>query len=414
MGTKPVLRDATTADLPSLVELDRLCFPEDDLSLEPAVAGEIERAVEAGRVRVVTVESRLIALLTYEVPNPSHVFVSAIGVHPEWRRQGFGVLLLTELLERNVLHSTLESQSVSTVTSPANHAMLRMLLSNGFVVRRLLKDYFGPGRDRYYCQYKVKTEYVDPDDRFFVPMSATAHIESLLSLGRYAITGAFTLATGPMFEISHFEVDDLATLQSDETSAGVATSSGILAAITFLLGLSLTSPLYPDAVRIVLMGAALATTFSLIIYANTSGELARLRTNVFSHHMKWGNSLSEFGGVYPFLISLPVAFGRVSSSIWAGLGAALFVTVAMMLYERSKFSIFMRFRQTVVTWTLSIVIACAPVSGVLVVRYGSPVMSWAWAAAVCAALTGLSAVFLTRRGSESLTPQLARRWQSRR
>lgn len=411
---RAVLRSATSADLAALEELDLLCFPPNDPDRERAAEGEIEQAVASGCARIVTVGETIVASLLYEMPVEDHIYISGLGVHPDWRGHGYASLLLDDMLERESVNTARDKRSISTVTGPGNFTMLRLLLSRGFVVRRLLTDYFGPGRDRYYCQYKIKRDYVDPDERFIVPASAQSHIGSMLATGRYALTALAGPPGRPVVEMSRFEDEDVASLQSAETDTGVQFTAGILAAITFLLGISLTTERFPDAVRIVLVAAAVATTVSLSIYANASGELTRLRSNVFSRYQKWGNVLSEFGGVYPFLVSLPVALGApASTSLWVGLGSALFVTAAIVVYERSSFSIIVRFRQNVLTRALSAVIAVSPIAGVLVVRREPQVAAWVWAAVACAALAALSAVFLARSEGESLPPRLARRWQSR-
>lgn len=410
---RAVLRSATSADLAALEELDLLCFPPDDPDRERAAEGEIEEAVASGCARIVTVDGTIVASLLYEAPVDDHVYISGLGVHPDWRGRGYGSLLLDDLLERESVNTARDKRSISTVTGPGNFAMLRLLLSRGFVVRRLLTDYFGPGRDRYYCQYKIKSEYVDPDERFILPASAQSQIGSMLATGRYALTALAGPRGRPVVEISRFEDEDIASLQSAETDTGVQFTAGILAAITFLVGISFTTN-FPDAVRIVLIAAAVATTVSLSIYANASGELTRLRTNVFSRYQKWGNVLSEFGGVYPFLVSLPVALGAVATSLWVGLGSALFVTAAIVMYEQSPFSIIVRFRQNLFTRALSAVIAASPVAGVLVVRREAQAAAWIWAAVACAALAALSALFLARSEGEALRRRPVRRWQSRR
>lgn len=410
---RAVLRSATSADVAALEELDLLCFPPNDPDRERAAEGEIEEAVASGYARIVTVGETIVASLLYEVPVEDHVYISGLGVHPDWRGHGYASLLLDDLLERESVNTAQDKRSISTVTGLGNFAMLRLLLSRGFVVRRLLSDYFGPGRDRYYCQYKIKREYVDPDERFILPASAQSQIGSMLATGRYALTALAGSRSRPVVEMSRFEDEDVASLQSAETDTGVQFTAGILAAITFLLGISLTVSKFPDAVRVVLIAAAVATTVSLSIYANASGDLTRLRNNVFSQHMKWGNVLSEFGGVYPFLVSLPVALGAVSS-LWVGLGSALFVTAAILVYEHSRLSIIVRFRQNVFTRTLSAVIAASPVVGVLVVRPGAQLAAWSWAAVACAALAALSGLFLVRREGELPAPRTARLWQSRR
>lgn len=408
------IRSATPADLSDLLTLDEICFPPDDAGREPAAPQEFENGLSQDRVRVAQFGEQIVGFLQYEIPSRHHLYIGGLATHPDFRRQGIARALLDHLLSQIDQSEPSESKSVSTVTSPDNLEMLSLLLSRGFVVRTIMENYFGPGRHRFYCQYKVKIEYVDPDERYIVPVPALAHIITLLSSERYVITSLVELPAGPAFEISRFERDDFASLQSDETSAGITFSAGVLAAITFVLGLSFTSSNYPDGVRTILMGAALATTVSLIVYANASGELARLRSNVFGHHMKWGNVLSEFGGVYPFLISLPVTFAKVTASTWAALATAVIFSVALLVYERSRFSISVRFRQTRLTFLLTLMAGISPVLGTVSVQQSSEIATWVWTAAVAAVLTMLSVTYLFRRPAESLVPQLEQRWQSRR
>ncbi|MEU3457371.1 GNAT family N-acetyltransferase [Micromonospora sp. NPDC006766] len=414
-GSRPAtMNDATEADIPALLALDGICFPADDETRKPAAPNEIEDAVREGRVRVARVDDEIVGFLQQELPSAHHLYIGALAVHPQFRGRGLAAALLEDLLKADRTEQSRSGRSVSTVTSPQNLEMLGLLLSRGFVVRTMMRDYFGPGQDRFYCQFKSRTEYVDPDDRFIVPVGGGAQWSSLLASEAYHITALVQLPSGPAFEISRFEKDDLGALQAEETSASLAFSGGILASITFLLGLSFTSANFSDAVRILLMGAALATTASLIIYANTSGELARLRTNSFGRYAKWGNVLSEFGGVFPFLVSLPVTFAQVTPSVWAALLTALLFSAALALYDRSVFAISTRFRQSRWTRLLSIAIAAAPVSGAVVIRLLPAWFTWAWTAAVALALTMQSVIYLFHRGDEASLTTGDRRWQIRR
>ncbi|MGC5662259.1 GNAT family N-acetyltransferase [Micromonospora sp. WMMD723] len=406
--------DATEAEIPVLVALDGVCFPADEETQKPAAPGEIEEAVRQGRVRVVRLDGQIVGFLRRETPSEHHLYIGALGVRPDCRRQKIGTALLEDLLNAGWAPERRDLPSVSTVTSPQNLAMLGLLLSRGFVVRTLMPDYFGLGQDRFYCQYKSRVEYVDPDDRFIVPVKGALQWSALLASESYQITALLSLPSGPAFEISRFEKDDLGALQSDETNASVAFASGTLASITFLLGLSFAYASFPDAVRVLLMGAALATTSSLIIYANTSGELARLRTNSFGRYAKWGNVLSEFGGVFPFLVSLPVTFAEVTSSLTAALLAALLFSVALALYDRSAFSISVRFHRSTWTRLLSLVTAAAPLAGAAAIRLAPSWLTWAWTGTVALSLISRSYICLAKRGEEA-TPSVADRlWQIRR
>lgn len=399
---------AVERDVDEIRQLDQVCFPPGDLDREPAAPEELEKGICAGRVRIFRRSGQIIGFLQYEKPLDDHIYISALGVHPDFRGQKVGRLLLEYMLAEIAGSGS----AVSTVTGLSNYSMLSLLLLQGFVVRALMKDYFGPGRDRYYCQYKVRREYVDPDDRYIVPVRATDHIARLMAAQEYVITSIVALPAGPAFEICKFERDDFAALQSDECAAGITFSAGTLAAITFILGFSFVSSSYPDDVRVLLIGAAVITTFSLIIYANASGELSRLRSNVFGYHMKWGNVLSEYGGVFPFLVSLPVTFVEVSRTQWIAIATAALVSLALFAYERSHFAISSRFQKTPLVVGLEIVTCSAPITGVLAALY-LPI-TWPWTGTISLALLLKALIYLTRRPAESERSRKNERWATRK
>jgi len=384
-------------DLLALRVLNDLCFLPGAHRGELIAPGDLEHGVAAKNIRVAKKGGAMVGFLHYEKPLPDHIYINALGVHPEFRRQGVARKLLTSLLDEAT--ETGLQRSISTVTNPTNYHMLGLLLSCGFIVRTLMKDYFGPGQDRFYCQYKVRLEYVNPDDRYIVPVQAGRHIANLLSSEEYVVTSLVMLPAGPAFEISRLEPDDFAALQSDESASGITFSAGILAAVTFILGFSFASTSYPDDVRILLIGAALTTTISLIVYANASGELSRLRSNLFSHHMKWGNILSEYGGVMPFVISLPVTFMSVARSTWAALITASIFSIVLFVYERSRFAISSRYHRDLLLAFLEVITCSAPLTGVLVIKYFT--FTWVWTTLVSLALVVQAAIYLFRRPVES-------------
>jgi ribosomal protein S18 acetylase RimI-like enzyme/general stress protein CsbA len=400
---------AVERDLDEIRQLDQLCFPPGDLYREPAAPGELEEGIGGGRVSIVKRNGQIVGFLQYEQPLEDHIYISALGVHPDAREQQVGRTLLKNLLSQ--ISASGRNPAVSTVTGPSNYAMLRLLLSQGFLVRTIMRDYFGPGRDRFYCQYKVRTGYVDPDDRYLIPVHAIDHIAKLMTTERYVITSVITLPTGPAFEVCKFERDDVAALQSDECAASITFSAGALGAITFILGFSFVSSSYPDDVRVLLIGSAVITTFSLIIYANASGELSRLRSNIFSHYMKWGNLLSEYGGALPFLITLPVILASVTNNRWVALAAAAIVSLALVMYERSHFAIASRFRRTLSVASLEFMTCSAPITGVLAVFYMG--FTWPWTAVISLALMLRVLIYLIRRPAESGRSTKNERWAIR-
>jgi ribosomal protein S18 acetylase RimI-like enzyme len=407
------LRTATISDLPHIKRVDEACFPPDDPDREPPAPDEIENGVANERVTVACTDDEIVGFIHLERPTDRHLYISGLGVLPDQRGCGVASRLLDGLLEEVRADSPASDQALWTVVSPNNLPMLGLLFSRGFVAQKYMADYFGPGRNRLYLQLKTKREYFDPDSCYLIPTRAFHRVESLLTTDGYAITAVAKLPDGPAFEVTRFEADDVSSLQSDESAAGVAFSSGVLAAITFVLGFSFASARYPDAVRVLLIAAAVATTMSLIIYANTSGELARLRSNLFGFHMKWGNALSEYGGVLPFLISLPVTFGQISRSFWAAVVLAVACSAAMLIYDRSPFSISERFARNAFTTTCSTLTGIAPVTGVFAISYGA-IGTWTWAVVVIACLSLQGTYYAVRRPLESGKSVWPTRWQTRR
>jgi ribosomal protein S18 acetylase RimI-like enzyme len=389
-------RSATAADLPALYALDAVCFPPGDPSRKPAVPGEFENGVAGGLIRVCEVDGNVVGFVQLELPLPNHLYIGGLGVHPEFRRRGIGSRLVDQVLASEHL----ANRSISVVTAPDNHAMLRVLFAKRFVVRTILQNYFGPGAHRLYLQHYGGRVQMVPDERIIVPAKAWDRVAAMLESGDYVITALADLPADVAFEVTRMGREDLVALRSEEGSVGVSFSGSLLAAITFILGISFASSNFPNDVRILLIAATFATLLSLVIYANAQGDLARIRSYTFDSYMQWGNVLSEYGGVIPFLISLPVIFAQVSSSFVLALVTASVSAVAMLMYMHSRFSISSRYPATVLTRVLQVLICADPVLGILDAEYLT--VAWPWTVLTIVVLAWLSYLYLYRNQQESL------------
>jgi ribosomal protein S18 acetylase RimI-like enzyme len=401
-------RTAGPGDLPRVLELAATVHGHAGPAgpAEPALAA----AVRDGLISVAEREGVVVGYAILERPLPSHVRLSDIGVHEDHRRLGVASALLDRVLD-DARGTEATGGTVSAVADPSRTAVAGLLLSCGFLGTRTMRT--GPdGRLlRLYYQHKVRVEYVDPDARHLVPVSDLPQLVDSVAPSDHAVTGLAVLAGEPAFEISRFEQDDPASLQSGEAQAGIAFSGSVLAAITFLVGFSFASSRYPDDVRLLLIGATFATTMSLIIYASAAGELARIRSNAFGKIMKWGNVLSEYGGVLPFLVSLPITYAQLTGSVWYAVVTGVALSAGLALYERSEFSIANRFRWTVTTRALSTFTSLSPT--LCVVMTAAHLPSWPWTGALVAALTARTVVYLFLRGPESGISEHRRTWQIR-
>ncbi|MFJ9735463.1 GNAT family N-acetyltransferase [Streptomyces sp. NPDC101171] len=369
----------------------------------------LTEAVESGLVRVAEADGELVGCVAAERPSPGHVRLSVIAVRDRMRRQGVGSLLLAETVARSARGSN-EPPLISAVTRTEETALTRLLLVSGFIGTRVMHTDGAGDALHIHFQYKARVEYLDPDARHLVHVRARQQLVESLAPSDHAVTALVTLAGEPAFEIARFEQDDPATLQSGEAAAGIAFSGSILAAITFLLGFAFTSSRFPDDVRLLLIGATFSTVLSLIVYASASGELARIRSNAFGKIMKWGNVLSEYGGVFPFLISLPVTYAQASRDPWTTMVLAVLLSVAIAWYEHSEFSIAHRFRRSRTERALMIITAASPTVGSALVA--ADVTSWPWTTVLTATLAARTWLYLFRRGAEADVAE-RRQWQIR-
>ncbi|CAG7650748.1 GNAT family N-acetyltransferase [Actinacidiphila bryophytorum] len=398
-------RTAVPGDLPAVLAL----AAELRIPGCPSGAG-LEQAVRDGLVRVAEVLGETVGLAVLERPLPGHVRLACIGVVTGRRRRGVGSALLGHVLAEARGTET-AGGTVSCVADPGGTALAGLLLAHGFLGTRTLRT--GPGGRalRLYYQHKVRVEYVDPDARHLVPVADAEQLADSLAPDDHAVTALAVLSGEPAFEISRFERDDPSALQSGEAQAGIAFSGSVLASLTFLVGFSFASSHYPDDVRLLLIVATFVTTMSLIVYASAAGELARIRSNAFGRIMKWGNVLSEYGGVLPFLASLPITYAQLSASAWLTVLTGLAFSAGLALYERSEFSIAHRFRWTPWSTALAAVTSLAPAASVITVAAGLP--SWPSTAVLMTALAARAAVYLFRRGAESGVAVHRRVWQIR-
>lgn len=105
-----------------------------------------------------------------------------------------------------------------------------------------------------------------------------------------------------------------------------------------------------------------------------------------------GNVVSEFGGVLPLLISLPVVFAQVAETLWTPIATSVVCSVALFRYFYSRYSIFSRFSTNAIVTSLRVLICLAPLTGVLMLQF-SPV-AWPWTVATCLVLTAYSMLLM--------------------
>ncbi|WP_329409679.1 GNAT family N-acetyltransferase [Streptomyces sp. NBC_00704] len=369
----------------------------------------LTESIAADLVRVAESDGEIVGCAVAERPAPGHVRLSVIAVRAGLRRQGVALRLLDALSQR-ISELPGPVPLFSAVVDTAEPALSKLLLRSGFIGTRVMRTSREPDGICLHYQHKSRVEYVDPDTRYLVPLRARAQLIESLAPRDQAVTALVSLRGEPAVEVTRFEQDDPATLQSGEAAAGIAFSGSILAAITFLLGFAFTSTRFPDDVRLLLIGATFSTVLSLIVYASASGELARIHSNTFGKIMKYGNVLSEYGGVLPFLISLPVTYAQASGDPRTTMVLAALLSAGLAWYEWSEFSIAHRFRRSPAEVALMAFTAASPLVGAAIIA--TKTTSWPWTAALACALAARTWLYLYRRGPEAGTAG-RRQWQIR-
>jgi len=151
LPTPMKIREATSRDLPGIVEIERLSF-DNPWSLD---AFERELSLPFSRMivatKTATENASLIGFLCrWIVADECHIL--NVAVHPQMRQQGIGKRLmqhaLAEARAKNVQVITLEVRR----SNLAARSLYRKL---EFQERRLRRNYYGPGEDAIVMELKL-------------------------------------------------------------------------------------------------------------------------------------------------------------------------------------------------------------------------------------------------------------------
>lgn len=352
------IRLAGPADLPVLRELDHRAFPEGNIDLEPSAPNELERGLENDELWLGFEGEEPIGFLHLEQIEHDRFNLISLVVSPDFQRKGFGRQFLAFL--KNEFLRQRPKAEVTCVTSPRNSGMIAALLSSGFIGTSIVKDYFGPAKDRLVFQLSPnRFEYVHRN-QMYVPLESSTAIEKLMSTGSMHIVGFHVGSQGELVELAKFVENDIAGLRQTEANTSVAQASGVLAGLTFLLGFSFVDPDYSLALRLFLVFGVVATLGSIQVYANSTGNMVRIGDGSFDAHMKWGNLLLDFGGHYPLVLILPALFASGADVGVIAFVVGIMVSILLLAYELSPFSIFRRHQRTVVGTVLMYLTSLLP------------------------------------------------------
>lgn len=141
-GSTPIIEAATLAELPRLMDIERLCFSQ-DLFTEPVYADYIRRA-DCGVWLHLREGVATGSLVLMHVSEGGYTHVLSVAVHPDFRRQGIGRTLMlfaeSQAQHRGCPLLVLEVRQ-------KNHAAQRLYKSLGYETLGVIEDFYGEGKN---------------------------------------------------------------------------------------------------------------------------------------------------------------------------------------------------------------------------------------------------------------------------
>lgn len=393
------LRKATPEDIGALLEIDAACFPDGLEDRQPVLPAEITAGVEHNHVVVAEDRTGILGFIQVDIPGDDHLYIVAIDVRPDSQHDRVGSKLLEHVLDM----VPGDDLTVSSISGTQNLGMLRLLLGHGFVVTAVMRDYHGPGNDRFYCQYRTHNGFADRENVYLIPVTNAQSVYRLLDAPDYVITDIVSSDSSglAMYEVSRVEIGDRPALQATESTAGIVFSGVMLIAVLVVSDRVWFGGLAPLVFMTVPM--VLASIGSLVVRVSITGDSIRRGTGSFENHMIWGGVLSEYGGVVPLALVLTALVAPGLDSTAASLAMGIGTSVALVAYEFSGFSIQSRYSGWIVMWLLAILTSAMPVIGAVLGIYTDHAeVWWIWAVVAIVALS-IRAILMGRTGSRWVT-----------
>jgi hypothetical protein len=131
----------------------------------------------------------------------------------------------------------------------------------------------------------------------------------------------------------------------EEINASIALTTFMTTASVVFLGLILSDSVDRQREQVVFRGsipsldvlylfvASFGFLFATLVYANSSGWLARLGTHGFERKMEIGNAVSEYMGVYPLLFAVPLTVTRYLTDSFVAWSVAAIAVIALAAYH---------------------------------------------------------------------------------
>lgn len=139
------MRPLTQSDLDAITAIDQACFPP-EVAFSRRMFEECLSGPEFQGWGVDDPEGRLVAFAILFLSGPRVAQIITIDVLPEWRRQGIGNELMSQiedLAQRRKLRRMILQVDIN------NRDALPLYQKWGYRIKSFLPDYYGPGMDAF-------------------------------------------------------------------------------------------------------------------------------------------------------------------------------------------------------------------------------------------------------------------------
>jgi ribosomal-protein-alanine N-acetyltransferase len=147
------IRTASLDDLPRVQTLDAEVFK--DLAYQPFILRQLFDLHAPGWV----IAENDTDLVGYSLTAPDFdrdtAWLLALGVRPDCRGRHIGERLLKDTMNRL---QSVDVKHVALTVAPDNEPAIMLYEKTGFIVKKLQRDYLGPGEDRLLMELDLKVE----------------------------------------------------------------------------------------------------------------------------------------------------------------------------------------------------------------------------------------------------------------
>lgn len=143
-------RLAIVADIPSIMEIELMCFEQDSFS-KRQFTYLISRA--QGHFLVVESQGRIVGYLSLLINKRAHSLrIYSLAVHPVFRGKGVGQLLMDRAVDVAYQESL---GKITLEVNVSNFSAIHLYEKNGFECAGIRKNYYHDGTDAHYMQKSV-------------------------------------------------------------------------------------------------------------------------------------------------------------------------------------------------------------------------------------------------------------------